>query len=172
MYKFPIVKGLEDVSAKLNASPAEDIFGALLHAYALRPIEDGKSAQAGERMIEYLERAFEANLPDANCVRIKLKKGSLEGVRKWFQTLRERSDEVIETLENEGVIIESVFLDHIGEDDYLVYYMRAENFSTVKEVVSKSTLPIDLYHKDCMRQYCEGREGRHELEQLMDIHRF
>lgn len=102
------------------------------------------------------------------CIRTKIKKGALDGVKEWFQTLRQRPDEVMLTLKNEGVFIESAFLDKFGEDHYLIYYMKAENLAYAKEVALKSMLEIDKYHKDCFSKYCEGRV---ELEQLIDFYR-
>jgi hypothetical protein len=62
LYSFPTVQGLEDVFSKLNSRPAEDVFCALLHAFALRPITDDECAFEAERMIEYLDRAFEKKM--------------------------------------------------------------------------------------------------------------
>jgi len=102
------------------------------------------------------------------CIKTKLKKGSLDDVRKWFQTLCERQSEVLLSLENEGVIIESAFLDKQGSDYYLIYYMKAKNFAHSREVAMKSTLAIDKYHKECFKKFCEDRI---ELEQLIDFQR-
>lgn len=102
------------------------------------------------------------------CIRTKLKKGSLDDVRKWFQTLRERSDEVLQSLEEEGVIVESAFLDKQDNDYYLIYYMKAENLAHARDLAMKSTLAIDKYHKECFKKFCEDRI---ELEQLIDFHR-
>ncbi len=63
LYHFPIIKGLEEISFKLNAHPAENIFGALLHAFFLTPILDQQSAVEAERVLEYLNRAFEGEMP-------------------------------------------------------------------------------------------------------------
>lgn len=63
LYHFPVVKGLEDVSSKLNVHPAENIFGALLHGFFLSPILDQQSALEAERVLEYLNRAFEEDIP-------------------------------------------------------------------------------------------------------------
>lgn len=101
------------------------------------------------------------------CIRTKLKKGSLEDVRKWFQTLRERPDEVLQSLEDEGVIVESAFLDKQDNDYYLIYYMKAENLAHSRDVAMKSTLAIDKYHKACFKRFCEDHI---ELEQLIDFH--
>lgn len=102
------------------------------------------------------------------CIRTKLKNGSLDNVRKWFQTLRERPDEVLKSLENEGVIVESAFLDKQGNDYYLIYYMKAENLAYARDIALKSTLAIDKYHKECFKMFCEDHM---ELEQLIDFHR-
>lgn len=102
------------------------------------------------------------------CIKTKLKKGSLEDVRKWFQTLREKPDEVLQSLEKEGVIIESAFLDKQGHDYFLIYYMKAKSLAHAREVAMKSTLAIDKYHKECFKKFCEDRM---ELEPLIDFHR-
>ncbi len=81
------------------------------------------------------------------CRRIKLKPNSIERVREWARTLTTRKEEALETLRNEGVAIESVFLESCPDGDYLIYYMKAKDFNKVKEVFDKSTLPIDVYHR-------------------------
>jgi Family of unknown function (DUF6176) len=104
------------------------------------------------------------------CIKKKVKEGSLEAVRKWFQTLRDKSDEVLQSLENEGVLIESAFLDKQGYDYYVIYYyMKAKSLAHAREVSQKSTLAIDKYHKECSKKHCEDRI---ELEPLIDFHRF
>src|SRR5436305_10130983 len=55
------------------------------------------------------------------CVRDQLKPGSLDRVREWAAELNARRDEVLATLRDERVRVESVFL--AGET--LVYYLRA-----------------------------------------------
>ncbi|CDZ79838.1 hypothetical protein BN1013_00338 [Candidatus Rubidus massiliensis] len=103
------------------------------------------------------------------CIKTKLKKELIKEIRIWFQTLKDRMSETLESLENEGVLVESAFLDKQGNDLYLIYYLKAEDISHVYEVFNKSTLPIDNYYKDCWKKYCEGREV---LEELLDIDRF
>lgn len=102
------------------------------------------------------------------CVKMKLKKEFIEDVRIWFQTLNQRLDETMLSLENEGVIVESVFLDKYNDEFFLIYYMKAENISEAIEVFKKSTLTIDAYHKSCKEKYCEERVA---LEPLLDLNR-
>jgi hypothetical protein len=61
---------------------------------------------------------------------------------------KRRYSETIQTLENEGIIVESVFLDRIGEDNFLIYYIRANDIDKVLEIYNKSTAAIDIYHKE------------------------
>ncbi|WP_338049593.1 DUF6176 family protein [Parachlamydia acanthamoebae] len=93
----------------------------------------------------------------------------MEEVRLWFQTLKEKMNETLESLENEGVFVESAFLDQQGNDLYLIYYMKAEDITRAYEVFTKSNLAIDHYYKNCWKTYCEGCEV---LEELLDIDRF
>jgi len=100
------------------------------------------------------------------CIKIRLKPGCLERAREWAAEINRRSDEALATLRDEGVSIESVFLDTTGEGDFLIYYMRAIDFEHAKEVVSRSTHPIDAYHQQ-FKQDCW--DERQHLELLVDL---
>lgn len=102
------------------------------------------------------------------CIKTKLKKELIEEIRAWFETLKKRTNEILESLENEGVLVESAFLDKQGNDLYLIYYLKAKDINRAYEVFNKSTLSIDRYYKECWTKYCEGREV---LEELLDIDR-
>ncbi|MCA1636817.1 MAG: DUF6176 family protein, partial [Acidobacteria bacterium] len=56
-----------------------------------------------------------------NCVKIKLKPNSLEKVREWSKFINDRKDEVLATLRDESVILETAFLDQTDEGDFLIY---------------------------------------------------
>lgn len=87
------------------------------------------------------------------CVRIKIKDGMVKSVREWFQTLKERSDETLESMKNEKVFIESVFLDHQSDENVsLIYYIKAKNLSYAKKIAEKSRLEIDKYHSECKKK--------------------
>src|ERR1700722_12729467 len=102
------------------------------------------------------------------CVKAKIKKDAINLVRQWFQDLKCRKDEVLKTLEKEGVVIESVFLESNGDEEFLIYYMRANDIAHAHQVYRQSTLPIDIYHKDCWKNYCERGKN---LELLLDFDR-
>ena len=60
------------------------------------------------------------------CVRVRLKPGSLSRVHEWAAELRTRSEEVLATLRNEGVLVESAFLGSDEQGDFLISYMKAQ----------------------------------------------
>lgn len=63
LYQFPNVQRYTEISMRLNSCPAENMFGALLHAFPLNPIKDEKNALKAERMLEYLGCAFDQYFP-------------------------------------------------------------------------------------------------------------
>jgi hypothetical protein len=96
------------------------------------------------------------------CVRVRLEPGSLPRVREWAAELNARRDEVLATLRDEGVRVESVFLD--GET--LVYYLRADSIAKAREVYAGSQQAIDAYHQ---RFKDETFAERTQLELLVDF---
>ena len=100
------------------------------------------------------------------CVRVALKEGSTEAVKEWFHTLMNRREETLESLRNEGVIVESAFLDRQPNGDFLIYYMRAQDIEKAIAIFQNSSLDIDAYHKNCWGKYC-GQST--PLEQLLDL---
>ena len=105
---------------------------------------------------------------ETKCVKIKLKPNSLEIVRTWAKTINERKREALETLRDEGVILETVFLDQTSEGDFLIYLMKAENFEKAREAVQKSVHAIDAYHQNFKRECWTDAK---KLEMLIDLDR-
>lgn len=102
------------------------------------------------------------------CVKIKLKSNSLEKVREWAKVINERKAEALETLRDESVILESVFLDQNSEGDFLIYVMKAVNFEKSREAFEKSAHAIDEYHQNFKSECWE--DGK-KLEVLIDLDR-
>ena len=75
---------------------------------------------------------------ETTCVKVRLKPGSLDRVRAWAAELNRRSDEVLATLRDERVIVESVFLDQTSDGDFLIYYLKARSLEEARQVVQQS----------------------------------
>jgi Family of unknown function (DUF6176) len=96
------------------------------------------------------------------CVRVRLVPGSLPRVREWAAELNARRDEVMATLRDEGVRIESVFL----EGETLVYFLKADSVDQAREVYARSEHAIDTYHQ---RFKDETFAEQTQLELLIDF---
>jgi hypothetical protein len=96
------------------------------------------------------------------CVRVRLEPGSLRRVREWAAELNARRDEVLATLQDEGVRVESVFLD--GET--LVYYLKADSIDQARDAYGRSQHTIDAYHQ---RFKDETFAEQTQLELLIDF---
>jgi hypothetical protein len=90
-------------------------------------------------------------------------------VKEWSNTLNQRKKDVLESLENEGVFIESAFLDrHENGQLYLYYFMKMEDEEKCRVAAQNSTLDIDFYHKDFKKKCWERGE---RLECLINFER-
>lgn len=109
------------------------------------------------------------NTMETVVIRTKLREGkSLEDVKDWFQRLEKRLPEVVESMEAEGVFVESAIHDRRQDGDYIIYYMKAANTSKAYEMFECSILAIDSYYKKNWRDLFSGRE---EMEVLFDVDR-
>jgi len=83
---------------------------------------------------------------ESQCVKVRLRPGSVERVHEWAEELNRRSNEVLEILRGEGVVVEAAFLDRTAEGDFLIYYSKARSLQTAQEVGRQSSRPIEEYH--------------------------
>lgn len=83
-------------------------------------------------------------MPDLQCLKVKIKHGLTDYAVEWIQGMKDRDpDGLNEALANEGMIIESIFLDRTFEADYLVIYHRAEDLLEANRSFNRSTRPFD-----------------------------
>ncbi len=63
----------------------------------------------------------------------------------WCQELKNRSEEVLSTLREEGVIVEGCF---VSESENACYFlMEANDLTKVQETYEKSNRPIDIQNR-------------------------
>ena len=72
---------------------------------------------------------------EIKCVIVELKPDSLNRVREWARYILENKSEALQSLENEGVTVESYFLFTLEKKDLLVVYMRGESFEKASGIV-------------------------------------
>jgi len=105
---------------------------------------------------------------ETRCVKIKLKPGSSDRLREWAAEINSWSEEALEALRDEGVVVEYAFLDSSDEGDFLIYYMKAENMEKSRAVAKKSDRSIDAYHQKFKEETWESGK---RLELLVDLDR-
>ncbi len=74
----------------------------------------------------------------------------------WCRELNRRREEVLETLRNEGVVVEACFLS--PNEDCIYYFMAAESFDKAHTAFATSQYPIDEEHRRHRRASVEEVE--------------
>lgn len=97
---------------------------------------------------------------------IQLKPNSVQKVREWQNYLNSHKEEVLKSLSNEGVFLETACLFNLNKDYFLFYYMKFSNYEKVKQAFNSSILEIDKYHKQFKIETWEKIEL---LEPLIDF---
>jgi hypothetical protein len=103
---------------------------------------------------------------EMTCVKVRLRPGSLDRVRAWAAELNGRGGEILATLRDEQVVVESVFLDQASDGDFLIYYMRARNLEDANQTARQSEHDIDAYHGQFKRDTWQSQKP---LELLIDF---
>ena len=98
------------------------------------------------------------------CIRIRLKQGSMRAIKEWETFLKTHKNDVMHTLKAEGVLLESVFLEKSGADNYLIYIMACPGFEHARETAKESKNIVDEFHKKFKQDWWEDSE---ELEPLI-----
>lgn len=107
--------------------------------------------------------------PETKCVKIKLKKNSLDRVKDWQAFILEHKEKALETIKSENVLVEAVFLDHADDNDYLIYFMSAKNLKKSQEFAKNSQNPVDKYHNNFKKECWEDGKRLEELVVLYNL---
>ncbi len=91
--------------------------------------------------------------PQIRCVSVKIKEGCLEDVKAWFRHNQQNKEESLEAFADERRWMECAFIDQIQDDYYIIYFMKADDIVKAREVYRNSTLPADVFHKECWKKF-------------------
>ena len=105
---------------------------------------------------------------ETQCLKIKLKDGKKEQVRKWCATFANHP-ELDEVLEQETVIVESLFLDEQEDGDYLFFYLKAESLRKANEFLTTVKHPLNDLSQAFMHE-CWDMDRVKKLELTLDVH--
>ena len=81
----------------------------------------------------------------------RIRPGKEGKLREWLEELMRRQDEVRETFRRETVRHEQAFILEDQGGSIMVYAIEAADHAQGARAVATSTLPIDLQHKEVMR---------------------
>ncbi|ENW81938.1 hypothetical protein F909_01627 [Acinetobacter sp. ANC 3929] len=84
---------------------------------------------------------------DVGAVLIKLKTNRQTEVEAWQQEIERRKAEAIQTLQAEGVKVESWFQLELNDENYLLAYTRAKDIAQAKQMARNSSFEIDKVHQ-------------------------
>jgi hypothetical protein len=93
---------------------------------------------------------------EVECIRVKLKPNALPLVEEWADRLNKEVGTVKQLLRNEGMALESVFLEETPEGKFLIYYLRSANLDKARKVSQASSHPLDIYHQEIMKKISDG----------------
>lgn len=102
---------------------------------------------------------------DVGAVLIRLKANTQAQVEAWQQEIQQRKAEAIQTLQAEGVTVESWFQFELNGDHYLLAYMRAKDIAHAQQVARNSSFEIDQVH----RQFKQHWEQVISAQLLVDL---
>lgn len=100
-------------------------------------------------------------MPQVRLVKLKFKPGKKQIWRDWCEQLKQRVNEVVETLKNEGTLAEACFVSQDGESVY--YFMEVEDLAKTKKAFKNSAYKIDKDHREAIIASLEKIEEMNTL---------
>lgn len=101
--------------------------------------------------------------------RFKIKKGKEEVAKKWIRFLNENIEEVLKTLIDEKMFIESIFSEYINDELYF-YWLSFQGIPLIK--LEESLHEVDHIHlaywKECIDTRYQSKLLKLELNLLQD----
>lgn len=99
----------------------------------------------------------------------KVKEGMQKEVLEWAKLLNEQKIQVLESLRDEGVVIEIAYLDNQADGLYLVYILKAQDIAKAFQRLKESTREVDILHKAILSKTLEAPE---KFQALIDFENF
>ena len=93
--------------------------------------------------------------------RLRIKRGKAHRVDEWLQIINARIGEALKTLEREGMKLEIIFREVIGEDDYLCWITIQEEGG---EPIETSPFELDHEHMKFGEECIDHEYGGHEAQ--------
>jgi hypothetical protein len=87
---------------------------------------------------------------DVVLTKQRIEPGKISQLREWTEEIRQRENEAVATLKNEGMHSESAFIESTADGDFLVYYMEAEaSMKCIRRSRTQNTKSTENTQKYC-----------------------
>ena len=93
--------------------------------------------------------------------RLRIKQGKSARVDEWLKMINDRVDEAVETLDREGMKLEVIFREMIGDNDYLCWFTVQ---SETGEPLETSPFDLDGKHTEFGDECIDHDHGGHEAQ--------
>lgn len=93
--------------------------------------------------------------------RLRIKEGKSHRVDEWLRMINTRIDEAHETLDREGMKLEIIFREVIGDDDYLCWFTIQDEGG---EPIETSPFELDQEHVQFGEECIDHEHGGHEAQ--------
>jgi hypothetical protein len=81
-------------------------------------------------------------MPEAQCVKYRVKSGHRETLVNWIARLEDRWPELKQALAEGGFVAEAVFLEKADRADFVLIYTSARDLQAGMQALAGSTLPV------------------------------
>lgn len=99
----------------------------------------------------------------------RIEPGKTERLREWTEEIKRRHDEAIETLQHESMYSEAAFLERTDDENYLVYFLEAEDIDQVFKAFESSPYEIDEEHQEVMNEVLADDDANRDIELLYHL---
>ena len=81
-------------------------------------------------------------MPEAQCIKYRVKPGHRETLVNWIARLEDRSTELVEAMAEGGLVAEAVFLERSDSGDHILIYTSAQDLQAGIKTLSNSKLSL------------------------------
>jgi hypothetical protein len=79
---------------------------------------------------------------EVQCIKVRIHPERIAEARQWLEMMNERGDETLELIQEEGIAIESVFVEENDDGMFLYQYVRAPSLQAAHEAFQSSENPM------------------------------
>jgi hypothetical protein len=100
-----------------------------------------------------------------------IKPGKADVLREWYRELASRPEDVLPSLENEGIKQEAAFILDTEHGELLAVFIEVEDMDKANEAFYSSPFELDHKHREVMDEATVGGAGGRKFAELQYVFR-